>query len=59
MRKDSKALMVSDKGNGRSGVTLLTRVEHLSRRLSQVHDSLMKVKRVVEENKTDVFVRRE
>ena len=35
-------------------VRLITEVEHLSWRLSQVYDSLTKVKRVVEEKETDM-----
>ena len=41
-------------GDDRPGVRLVTEVEHLSRRLDQVHDSLMKVKRVKEDKAIDV-----
>ena len=37
----------SDKGDGRPVVRTISEAEHLSRRLSQVHDSLTKVKSVV------------
>ena len=46
----------SDKSDGRPAVRSITEAEHLSRRLSQVHGSLMKVKRVVEEKETDMCV---
>ena len=45
-----------DKSNGWSGARLVTEVEYLSQRLSYVHDSLMKVKRVVEEKETDICI---
>ena len=38
------------------GVRLITEAEHLSRRLSQVHDSLMKVKRDVQDKELDMCV---
>ena len=41
----------SDKGGGRAEVRSISEAEHLSRRLSQVQDSLTKVKRVVLEKK--------
>ena len=41
----------SDKGVGRAEARSISEAEHLSRRLSQVHDSLTKVKRVVLEDK--------
>ena len=37
---------VSGIGDDRPGVRSITEAEHLSRRLHQVHDSLMKVNRV-------------
>ena len=43
-----------DKGDGRPEVKSITEAEHFSRRLSQVQDSLMEVKRVVEEKETDM-----
>ena len=36
----------SDKGEGRPGVRSISEAEHLSQRLSQVQDALVKVKRV-------------
>ena len=45
---------VIDKGDGRPEVRLITEVEHLYQRLSQVHNSLMKVDRVVERKETDM-----
>ena len=46
----------SDKGDGRTEASLISEVEHLSRRLSQVQDSLTRVKRVVLEDKeTDII----
>ena len=44
----------SGMGDARPGVKLVTEAEHLGRRLSQVHDSLMKVKRVVDGKDLDV-----
>ena len=45
----------SDKGEGRAEVRTISEAEHLSRRLSLVHDALTKVKRVVlEEKETDM-----
>ena len=45
----------SDKGEGKAEVKSISEAEHLSRRLSQVHDSLTKVKTVVlEEKETDM-----
>ena len=46
----------SDKGDGRPGARSITEAEHLSRRLSQVHDLLMKVKRVVKDKELDMCV---
>ena len=44
-----------DKGNGKAEVRLISEVECLRRRLSQVYNSLTKVKRVVlEEKETDM-----
>ena len=48
----------SDMGDHQPGIRLITEAEHLSRRLSQVHDFLIKAKRVVEEKETVVLVRR-
>ena len=45
---------VSDKGHGRPGVRSIADAEHLSRRLSLVHNSLMKAKRFIEEKETDM-----
>ena len=45
----------SDKGSGRAEIRSISEAKHLSRRLSQVQDFLMKVKRVVlEEKETDM-----
>ena len=44
----------SDMGDHRPAVRSITEAEHLSRRLSQVHDFLTKVKRVVEEKEMDI-----
>ena len=44
----------SDKGHGRPEVRSISEAEHLSRRLSQVQDSLMKVKRVAEKKETEM-----
>ena len=41
-------------GDHRPVVGLITNAEHLSQRLSQVHSSLMKVKRVVEDKELDM-----
>ena len=41
----------SDKSDGRAKVRSISEAEHLTRRLSQVHDSLTKVKRVVLDEK--------
>ena len=45
---------VSGIGDDRPGVRSITEVEHLSRRLDQVHDSLMKVIRVKDNKALDV-----
>ena len=53
----SKPVMphASNKGDGRAEVRSISEAEHLSRRLSQVEDSLTKAKRVVlEEKETDM-----
>ena len=42
-------------GDDRPGVRSITEAEHLSRRLDQVHDSLMKVKRVMDDEELDVY----
>ena len=44
----------SDKGDSRPEVRSITEVELLSQRLSQVQDSLMKIKRVAEEKETNM-----
>ena len=44
----------SGKGDDQPGVRSITEVEHLSRRLDQVHDSLMKVKRVKDDKELEV-----
>ena len=45
----------SNKGDGRAEVNSISELEHLSRRLSQVQDSSMKVKRVaLEDKETDM-----
>ena len=41
-------------GDDRPGVRLVTEAEHLSQRLDQVHNSLMKVKRVKDEKALDM-----
>ena len=41
-------------GDDRPGVRSITEAEHLSRRLDQVQDSLMKVKRVKDDKELDV-----
>ena len=46
----------SDKGDGRPVVRSITEAEHLSRRLSQVHDSLTKVKRIVDVKEMNMFL---
>ena len=46
----------SDKGDGRPEIRLITEAEHLSLRLSQIHDIVMKVKTVVEVKEIDMCV---
>ena len=46
----------SDKGDSRPQVRSITAAEHLSKRLSQVQHSLMKVNRAVKEKETDMCV---
>ena len=41
-------------GDDRPGVRLITEAEHLSQRLDQVHDSLMKVKRIKDNKELEV-----
>ena len=51
---EPKVPRASGKGDDRPGVKLVTEAEHLSQRLDQVHDSLMKVKRVKDDKELDV-----
>ena len=41
-------------GDNQPGIRLINEVEHLSRRFDQVHDSLTKVKRVMDDKKLDM-----
>ena len=44
----------SDGGHGQPGAKSITDVEHLSRRLCEVHNSLIKVKKIVEDKEFDM-----
>ena len=46
----------SDRGDSRPEVRSITEGEHFSRRLSQVQDYLMKVKRAIEQKEIDMCV---